>query len=80
MESLRRSCDPGGYLRQTMAQRRSDENYGDEILQPGESYGDLRKMRMWMTYLHHRWAIDTARGTSAGCTTTSPRRESDSAH
>jgi hypothetical protein len=54
-------ANPAEYLRQTMAQRRIlMQNYGDEILQPGESYGDLRNMRMWMTYLHHRWAIDTA--------------------
>ncbi len=53
-------ANPAEYLRQTMAQRRIlMQNYGDEILQPGESYGDLRNMRMWMTYLHHRWAIDT---------------------
>ncbi len=53
-------ANPAEYLRQTSAQRRILlQNYGDEILQPGESYGDLRNMRMWMTYLHHRWAIDT---------------------
>jgi hypothetical protein len=53
-------ANPAEYLRQTIAQRRILlQNYGDEILQPGESYGDLRNMRMWMTYLHHRWAIDT---------------------
>jgi len=53
-------ANPAEYLRQTIAQRRIlMQNYGDEILQPGESYGDLRNMRMWMAYLHHRWAIDT---------------------
>jgi hypothetical protein len=53
-------ANPAEYLRQTMAQRRIlMQNYGDEILNPGESYGDLRNIRMWMTYLHHRWAIDT---------------------
>lgn len=51
--------NPAEYLRQTIAQRGILlQNYGDEILHPGESYGDLRNMRMWMTYLHHRWAID----------------------
>jgi hypothetical protein len=53
-------ASPSEYLRQTMAQRRIlMGTYGDDILQPGESYGELRNMRMWMTYLHHRWAIDT---------------------
>ena len=53
-------ASPTEYLRQTIAQRRIlMQNYGDEILKPGESYGDLRNMRMWMAYLHHRWAIDT---------------------
>jgi hypothetical protein len=53
-------ASPTEYLKQTIAQRRIlMQNYGDEILKPGESYGDLRNMRMWMTYLHHRWAIDT---------------------
>jgi Met-zincin/Domain of unknown function (DUF5117) len=53
-------ASPAEYLRQTIAQRRILlQNYGEEILRTGESYGDLRNMRMWMTYLHHRWAIDT---------------------
>jgi hypothetical protein len=53
-------ANPAEYLRQTIAQRRIlMQNYGDEILHPGESFGELRNMRMWMTYLHHRWAIDT---------------------
>ncbi|MEW6323359.1 MAG: zinc-dependent metalloprotease [Acidobacteriota bacterium] len=50
---------PAEYLRQTIAQRRVlMERYNGDILQPGEGFGDLRNMRMWMTYLHHRWAID----------------------
>ena len=53
-------ASPTEYLKQTIAQRRIlMQHYGDDILKPGESYGDLRNMRMWMTYLHHRWAIDT---------------------
>jgi len=51
---------PAEYLRQTIAQRKILlANYGDDILPPGESYGELRNMRMWMAYLHHRWAIDS---------------------
>jgi hypothetical protein len=34
-------------------------DYGPNVLQPGEPYGNLRGMRMWMVYLHHRWAIDS---------------------
>ena len=35
--------------------------YGPAIAQkPGEPYGNLRGIRLWMVYLHHRWAIDTA--------------------
>jgi hypothetical protein len=53
-------ASPAEYLRQTIAQRRIlMQNYSDDILQDGESYGELRNMRMWMAYLHHRWAIDT---------------------
>ena len=33
-------------------------NYGPSVLKDGEPYGDLRGMRLWMTYLHHRWSID----------------------
>ncbi len=52
--------DPAEYLRQTIAQRKIlVANYGENTLLAGESYGDLRGMRMWMTYLHHRWAIDS---------------------
>ena len=30
------------------------------MLKPGEPYGNLRGIRLWMVYLHHRWAIDTS--------------------
>lgn len=51
---------PTEFLEKTIAQRKILlANYGGDILQPGESYGELRNMRMWMTYMHHRWAIDT---------------------
>jgi hypothetical protein len=51
---------PATYLRETMRQRKVLlERYGPDILRPGEPLGALRDMRLWMTYLHHRWAIDT---------------------
>src|SRR5215469_8374915 len=54
-------ADPAEYLRQTIAQRKVlMDQYGPAVLQPGEPYGNLRGMRLWMVYLHHRWAIDTA--------------------
>ena len=33
--------------------------YGPALLDAGEPIGDLRDIRLWMTYLHHRWAIET---------------------
>jgi hypothetical protein len=54
-------ADPAEYLRQTIAQRKVlMDKYGPGVLQPGEPYGNLRGIRLWMVYLHHRWAIDTA--------------------
>jgi len=54
-------ADPAEYLRQTIAQRKVLlDKYGPAVLQPGEPYGNLRGMRLWMVYLHHRWAIDAA--------------------
>jgi hypothetical protein len=51
--------DPAQYMRDAAAQRKILlANYGPAILKPGEPYGDLRGMRLWMTYLHHRWSID----------------------
>lgn len=51
--------DPAEYMRQAAAQRKILlANYGPSILKEGEPYGDLRGMRLWMTYLHHRWSID----------------------
>jgi hypothetical protein len=53
-------ASPALYLRETMKQRKVLlERYGPEVLAAGEPYGDLRGMGLWMTYLHHRWAIDT---------------------
>src|SRR5260370_1295550 len=52
--------DPAEYLRQTIAQRKVLlANYGPAVLNPGEPYGNLRGIRLWMVYLHHRWAIDS---------------------
>ena len=34
--------------------------FGPEMLKPGEPYGALRDMRLWMTYLHERYAIEFA--------------------
>ncbi|KPF74868.1 hypothetical protein IP88_07570 [alpha proteobacterium AAP81b] len=34
--------------------------YGDAALTPGEPYGSLRDMRLWMVYLHHRYAVEAA--------------------
>ena len=52
--------DPAEYLRQTIAQRKIlIGGYGENVLKDGEPLGDLRGMRFWMVYLHHRWAIDS---------------------
>src|SRR6202008_5141535 len=52
--------DPAEYLRQVLAQRKVlMANYGPAVLKPGEPYGNLRGIRLWMVYLHHRWAIDS---------------------
>ena len=49
------------YLRETMKQRRVMlAGYGLASLRSGENLSDLRGEGMWMTYLHHRWAIDSA--------------------
>jgi hypothetical protein len=51
---------PAEYLRETMAARQLMlANYGPGILKAGEPVGALRDMRLWMTYLHHRWAIES---------------------
>ena len=50
---------PTEYLRETMAARKIMlDRYGPGILKTGDPIGDLRDMRLWMTYLHHRWAIE----------------------
>ena len=51
--------DPAEYLRQAIEQRKVlIKDYGPGVLRPGEPYGNLRGIRLWMVYLHHRWAID----------------------
>jgi hypothetical protein len=50
---------PQEYLKETMAAREIMlRSYGPGILRPGEPLGALRDARLWMTYLHHRWAIE----------------------
>jgi hypothetical protein len=51
---------PATYLRETLKQREVlMSKYGLDALELGEEVGDLRGAGLWMTYLHHRWAIDT---------------------
>ncbi|MFN2445212.1 MAG: zinc-dependent metalloprotease [Vicinamibacterales bacterium] len=50
---------PTEYLRETIAARKIMlDQYGPGVLTGGEPLGSLRDMRLWMTYLHHRWAIE----------------------
>lgn len=52
---------PTEFLRETMQAREIlIAQYGPAILEDGEPLGSLRDMRMWMTYMHHRWAIEAA--------------------
>ena len=52
---------PAEYLRETMAARAASCSPATArtMLRPGEPIGALRDMRLWMTYLHHRWAIES---------------------
>jgi len=53
-------ASPVSYLEETMAARElMVAQYGLGNLQAGEPVGALRDMRLWMSYLHHRWAIET---------------------
>jgi hypothetical protein len=57
---VRDRATPSEYLKETMAARAIMlNNYGPNILRPGEPVGALRDARLWMTYLHHRWAIES---------------------
>ena len=52
---------PDEYLREAMAARKIIlSGYGPSLLASDEVTSDLRNMRLWMGYLHHRWAIDAA--------------------
>jgi hypothetical protein len=54
-------ASPDEYLRETMAARKVIlAAYGPSLLASDEVTADLRNMRLWMGYLHHRWAIDAA--------------------
>jgi hypothetical protein len=49
---------PEADLREAMQARRVMlETYGPAILKKGEPIGALRDLRLWMVYLHHRYAI-----------------------
>jgi hypothetical protein len=52
---------PTESLRETMAAREIMlAQYGPGMLDEGEPLGALRDLRLWMSYLHHRWAIESA--------------------
>lgn len=52
---------PVEYLEETIAGREIMlKQYGLDVLRPGEPIGALRDMRLWMVYMHHRWAIESA--------------------
>jgi hypothetical protein len=52
---------PTDNLREAMAARKiMVENFGPAMLKPGEAVGSLRDIRLWMAYLHHRYAIESA--------------------
>ena len=58
---------PADYLRETIAARNIMlAQYGPALLQQGEPIGALRDLRLWMTYLHHRWAIEAGVGYVGG--------------
>jgi hypothetical protein len=58
---------PTEYLRETTAARKIMlGQYGPAILRDGEPLGALRDMRLWMTYPHHRWAIESGLGYIGG--------------
>jgi hypothetical protein len=52
---------PGENMRETLAARRIMlANYGQAMLGAGEPVGSLRNLRLWMAYLHHRYAVESA--------------------
>jgi hypothetical protein len=51
---------PEGNLREALAARRiMIDHYGPALLKSGEPLGALRDIRLWMVYLHHRYAIES---------------------
>lgn len=51
---------PTEYLKETLAARAILlKTYGQAALTPGEAVGALRDARLWMVYLHHRYAIES---------------------
>lgn len=51
---------PTEFLKETYAARAILlQTYGQSALTPGEPVGALRDTRLWMTYLHHRYAIES---------------------
>ena len=54
-------------LRETVAVRKIlIEHYGPAILKAGDPIGALRDKRLWMVYLHHRYAIESAQNYVGG--------------
>jgi hypothetical protein len=52
---------PTENLRESMAARKIMlDTYGPDMLLPDEPIGSLRNARLWMAYLHHRYAIESA--------------------
>lgn len=53
---------PAEGLAEALAARRIMlANYGPEsVLLPGEPVGELRNLRLWMAYLHHRYQVESA--------------------
>lgn len=51
---------PTENLREALAARAiMIANYGPQMLKPDEPVGSLRNVRLWMAYLHHRYAIES---------------------
>ena len=51
---------PTEYLKETAAARKIMlSTFGPGMLKPDEPIGALRDMRLWMAYLHQRWAIES---------------------
>jgi len=54
-------------LRETIAARKIlIDHYGPALLKSGEPIGALRDKRLWMVYLHHRYAIESAQNYVGG--------------